>query len=67
MKDLQFANRKLRDEVEELDNKITQIEKHEAERRDQEERKHKEEVEMLKKMNSQRKEQLEALLQAPKK
>jgi len=67
MKDLQFANRKLRDEVEELDNKIMQIEKHEAERRDQEERKHKEEVEMLKKMNSQRKEQLEALLQAPKK
>mmetsp|Transcript_2965 Transcript_2965/g.3341 ORF Transcript_2965/g.3341 Transcript_2965/m.3341 type:complete len:102 (-) Transcript_2965:13-318(-) len=38
MKDLQVANKKLRDEVEELENKITQIEKHEAERREQEER-----------------------------
>ncbi|CAK9081348.1 unnamed protein product [Durusdinium trenchii] len=56
MKDLQVANKKLRDEVEELENKITQIEKHEAERREQEERKHKEEVEILKKMNAQRKE-----------
>ncbi|CAE7566230.1 unnamed protein product [Symbiodinium necroappetens] len=67
MKDLQVANKKLRDEVEELENKITQIEKHEAERREQEERKHKEEVESLKKLNAQRKEQLEAMLQAPKK
>merc|ERR1712203_1121512 len=63
MKDLMVANRKLRDEVEDLDTKIAQIERHEAERREQEERKHKEEVEMLKKMNAQRKEQLEAMLQ----
>mmetsp|Transcript_102443 Transcript_102443/g.260148 ORF Transcript_102443/g.260148 Transcript_102443/m.260148 type:complete len:233 (-) Transcript_102443:356-1054(-) len=67
MKDLIVANRKLKEEVEELDTKIAQIEKHEAERRDQEERKHKEEVENLKKVNAQRKEQLETLLQAPKK
>jgi len=67
MKDLVVANRKLKEEVEELDTKIAQIEKHEAERRDQEERKHKEEVENLKKVNAQRKEQLETLLQAPKK
>jgi len=67
MKDLMVANRKLKDEVEELETKIAQIEKIEAERREQEERKHKEEVEMLKKMNAQRKEQLETMLQAPKK
>eukprot|EP00405_Crypthecodinium_cohnii_P020968 CAMPEP_0206472296 /NCGR_PEP_ID=MMETSP0324_2-20121206/32105_1 /ASSEMBLY_ACC=CAM_ASM_000836 /TAXON_ID=2866 /ORGANISM="Crypthecodinium cohnii, Strain Seligo" /LENGTH=232 /DNA_ID=CAMNT_0053946847 /DNA_START=93 /DNA_END=791 /DNA_ORIENTATION=+ len=67
MKDLIVANRKLKDEVEELETKIAQIEKHEAERREQEERKHKEEVENLKKVNAQRKEQLEAMLQAPKK
>uniref|UniRef100_A0A7S3MAQ7 Axonemal dynein light intermediate polypeptide 1 n=1 Tax=Spumella elongata TaxID=89044 RepID=A0A7S3MAQ7_9STRA len=67
MKDLIVANRKLKEEVEELDTKIAQIEKHEAERREQEERKHKEEVENLKKVNAQRKEQLETLLQAPKK
>mmetsp|Transcript_29409 Transcript_29409/g.77563 ORF Transcript_29409/g.77563 Transcript_29409/m.77563 type:complete len:233 (-) Transcript_29409:116-814(-) len=67
MKDLIVANRKLKEEVEELDTKIAQIEKFEAERREQEERKHKEEVEMLKKMNAARKEQLETLLQAPKK
>merc|ERR1719373_1074676 len=67
MKDLMVSNRELRQEVEELELKIAQIERHEAERRDQEERKHKEEVEMLKKMNASRKEQLETLLQAPKK
>lgn len=67
MKDLQITNRKLKEEVEELETKIAQIEKSEAERREQEERRHKEEVEMLKKMNAQRKEQLEAMLQAPKK
>lgn len=66
MKDLIVANRKLREEVEELDLKIAQIERQEAERREQEERKHKEEVEMLRKMNAARKEQLEAMLQAPK-
>merc|ERR1719517_428476 len=52
MKDLIAANRKLKEEVEELDSKIAQIEKQEAERRELEERKHKEEVEMLKKMNA---------------
>jgi len=67
MKDLVVANRKLFEEVEELDLKIAQIEKHEAERREQEERKHKEEVETLRKINAARKEQLEAMLQAPKK
>lgn len=66
MKDLIVANRKLREEVDELDLKIAQIERHEAERREQEDRKHKEEVEMLRKMNAARKEQLEAMLQAPK-
>eukprot|EP00439_Symbiodinium_sp_Y106_P079972 s1505_g18.t1 len=58
--DLQVANKKLRDEVEELENKITQIEKHEAERREQEERKHKEEVESLKKLNAQRKDSVKS-------
>merc|ERR1719437_235575 len=37
MKDLIVANRKLREEVEELDTKIAQIEKNEAERREAEE------------------------------
>merc|ERR1712060_493206 len=67
MKDLMVANRKLREEVEDLETKISQIEQNEAERREQEERKHKEEVELLKKLNASRKEQLETLLQAPKK
>merc|ERR1719356_2092323 len=67
MKDLIVANRKLKEEVEELDTKIAQIEKFEAERRDLEERKHKEEVDVLKKMNAGKKEQLETMLQAPKK
>merc|ERR1711966_216806 len=67
MKDLQGANKKLKEEVEDLETKIAQIEKHEAERRETEERKHKEEVDILKKVNAGRKEQLEAMLQAPKK
>jgi dynein light intermediate chain len=67
MKGLMVANRELRQEVEELESKIAQIEKHEADRREQESRKHAEEVDMLRKMNAQRKEQLEAMLQAPKK
>merc|ERR1712048_511418 len=67
LKALTADNRKLKNEVEELDQKIAQIERNEAERRDHEERKHKEEVDMLKKMNAQRKEQLESMLQAPKK
>lgn len=67
MKALMVANRELRSEVEELDQKIIQIEQHEAERREQEDRKHKEEVEMLKRTNLQLKEQLESMLQAPKK
>merc|ERR1711953_1301244 len=62
MRALSNDNRKLKNEVEELDQKIAQIERNEAERRDHEERKHKEEVEMLKKMNAQRKEQLESML-----
>merc|ERR1712032_80552 len=66
MKDLMVSNRKLREEVDELETKIDQIEKHEAERRDVEEKKHKEEVEILKKMNAAKKEQLETMLQAPK-
>jgi dynein light intermediate chain len=67
MKDLMVANRKLREEVEDLETKISQIEQQEAERREQEERKHKEEVELLKKLNASRKEHLETMLQAPKK
>merc|ERR1712066_1159193 len=67
MKDLMVSNRKLREEVDELETTIDQIEKHEAERRESEERKHKEEVEVLKKMNAAKKEQLETMLQAPKK
>jgi len=67
MKALMVANRELRAEVEELDAKITQVEKSETERREQEERKHREEVDMLKRFNAQLKEQLESMLQAPKK
>jgi len=67
MKDLVAANRKLREEVEELDTRIAQVERHEADRREQDERKHKEEVDMLRKMNAARKEQLEAMLQQPPK
>merc|ERR1711920_1094728 len=67
MKELMVANRKLREEVEELETKIAQIEEQEAEKREQEERKHREEVEVLKKMNAAKKEQLETMLQAPKK
>merc|ERR1712185_821860 len=63
MKGLMVANRELRSEVEELEQKIEQIEQHEAERRELEERKHKEEVEMLKRTNAQLKEQLESMLQ----
>ncbi|CAK0879374.1 unnamed protein product [Prorocentrum cordatum] len=66
-KDLTQANKKLKEEVEDLETKIEMIEKQEAERREQEEKKHKEEADLLKKMNAQRKEQLEAMLQAPKK
>merc|ERR1712032_314621 len=53
MKGLMHDNRELRQEVDELTDKIAQIERHEAERREQEERKHKEEVEQLKRMNAQ--------------
>mmetsp|Transcript_87274 Transcript_87274/g.244953 ORF Transcript_87274/g.244953 Transcript_87274/m.244953 type:complete len:233 (-) Transcript_87274:136-834(-) len=67
MRTLSADNRKLRNEVEDLEVKIEQIERTEADRREHEERKHKEEVDMLKKMNLQRKDQLEAMLQAPKK
>eukprot|EP00927_Polykrikos_kofoidii_P060636 TRINITY_DN55578_c0_g1_i1.p1 TRINITY_DN55578_c0_g1~~TRINITY_DN55578_c0_g1_i1.p1 ORF type:complete len:236 (+),score=57.53 TRINITY_DN55578_c0_g1_i1:130-837(+) len=66
MRSLNNENRKLRTEVEELEKKIEQIEKTEAERRESEERKHKEEVDMYKKVNAQRKDQLETMLQAPK-
>merc|ERR1719316_2370020 len=64
MKALSNDNRKLKNEVEELDQKIAQIERNEADRREQEERKHREEVEMLKRTNAQLKEQLESMLQA---
>mmetsp|Transcript_37720 Transcript_37720/g.66325 ORF Transcript_37720/g.66325 Transcript_37720/m.66325 type:complete len:235 (+) Transcript_37720:139-843(+) len=67
MKALMVSNRELKQEVEELELKIAQIERHEADRREQEERKHREEVEMLKRTNAQLKEQLESMLQAPKK
>lgn len=67
MKSLMVSNRELKQEVEDLENKIAQIERNEAERREQEERKHREEVEMLKRTNAQLKEQLESMLQAPKK
>lgn len=67
MRALLGDNRDLKTEVEELEQKIAQIEKQEAERREQEERKHKEEVDMLKRTNAQLKEQLESMLQAPKK
>lgn len=66
MRALNNDNRKLRSEVEDLEKKIEMIEKKEAESRETEERKHKEEVEMLKKMNASRKDQLELMLQAPK-
>jgi len=67
MKALMVSNRELRQEVDELEGKIAQIEKHEADRREQDERKHREEVDMLKRTNAQLKEQLESMLQAPKK
>merc|ERR1711865_31862 len=67
MKALLVANRKLKQEVEELEQKIALVERHEAERREQEEQKHRAEVDYLKKMNLQFKEQLESMLQAPKK
>jgi dynein light intermediate chain len=67
LKALTADNRKLKNEVTDLEDRIAQIERNEEQRREQEERKHKEEVEMLKKLNAQRKDQLEAMLQAPKK
>lgn len=68
LKALLETNKELKQEVEELEEKIVQIERHEAERREQSERKHREEVEMLKRTNAQFREQLEAVLQqAPKK
>mmetsp|Transcript_100810 Transcript_100810/g.194912 ORF Transcript_100810/g.194912 Transcript_100810/m.194912 type:complete len:233 (+) Transcript_100810:49-747(+) len=67
MKELMVANRKLKEEVEELEVKIAQIQKTEEERREQEEKRHKDEVLVLQKMNAAKKEQLEAMLQAPKK
>merc|ERR1711865_1310143 len=67
MKALMVSNRELRQEVEELEQKIVLVERHEAERREQEEQKHRAEVDYLKKMNLQFKEQLESMLQAPKK
>jgi len=67
MKGLMHDNRELRQEVEDLEQKIALIERHESERREQEERKHKEEVENLKRTNALLKEQLESILQAPKK
>merc|ERR1712224_420510 len=57
LKSLTADNRKLKNEVSELEDKIAQIERNEEQRREQEERRHKEEVEMLKKLNAQRKDQ----------
>merc|ERR1712139_352933 len=48
IKNLMVANRELRQEVEELQGRIVLIEQRESERREQEDRKHREEVEMLK-------------------
>merc|ERR1719453_1260516 len=67
MKQLQQDIRDLQNEVETLQSRIIQIETREAERRDAEERKHKEEVEAAKRNNAQLKERLETLLSAPKK
>eukprot|EP00742_Colponemidia_sp_Colp-10_P001205 GILJ01001298.1.p1 GENE.GILJ01001298.1~~GILJ01001298.1.p1 ORF type:complete len:283 (+),score=59.31 GILJ01001298.1:1833-2681(+) len=64
---LDSENRDLESQVTELENKIQAIENREADRREAEERKHKEEVEFLKKTNSQLKEQLESLLSTVKK
>jgi len=63
---LGIANKELKEEIDGLEQKISQFERTEAERREQDERKHKEEVEMLKRTNAQLKEQLETMLQAPK-
>jgi dynein light intermediate chain len=63
---LGIANKELKEEIEGLEQKIAQFQRTEAERREQDERKHKEEVEMLKRTNAQLKEQLETMLQAPK-
>jgi len=67
IKQLQQDIRDLQNEVETLQSRIVQIETREAERRDAEERKHKEEVEAAKRNNAQLKERLESLLSAPKK
>ena len=67
IKQLQQEIRDLQQEVESLQNRIVQIETREADRREAEERKHKEEVETAKRHNAQQKEKLEALLSAPKK
>merc|ERR1712151_1449284 len=60
-------NKRLKNEVEDLEKRIADIERTEAERRDAEERKHKEDVEAHKKQNASKKDALEQMLQAPKK
>lgn len=58
---------KLQEQVAELETKIKATEENEADRQETEARKHAEEVDFLKKGNQQLKDQLEALLSAPKK
>jgi hypothetical protein len=57
----------LQQEVDSVKNRIEQIETREADRREAEESKHKEEVETAKRHNAQHKDKLEAFLSAPKK
>lgn len=67
MRSLMLANRELQSEVETWTKKIEQVEQRENDRREQEERRHREEADQLKRNNAQLKEQLEGLLSAPKK
>merc|ERR1712098_1037266 len=67
IKQLQQEIKDLQQEVDRLQNLIVQIETREEERREAEERKHKDEVETAKRNNAQLKEKLESLLSAPKK
>lgn len=67
IKSLTSTNTDLQSEVEEWTKKIEQVTHRETERREQEERKHRDEVEAMRKHNAQLKEQLESILSAPKK
>lgn len=67
IKHLQSECEDLDRQVEELSKKCEAIERHEAERRALDEKKHQEEVSHLKKLNEQLKQNLENLLSIPKK